>query len=263
MTALQALLLGILQGLTEFLPVSSSGHLILLEAWLPLSADPRSLLTFDILLHAATALALLLCYAGTWWRIAASPFTGDRVHRRLLLLLIIATIPGAVAGVFFEETVAGSLRSVESVAFAFLATSALLLIAHRARGSLTTARMTWKHVLPIGLIQAVALIPGISRSGSTISAGQLTGLTRAQALDFSFLMAFPIIVGASLSACADVMSGNVAPLPLATVLTGFLSSFGVSVIAILSLRKFVARHSLAWFTLYLVPLAFFLLAFAV
>jgi len=263
MGSVDALFLGILQGLAEFLPISSSGHLILLETWLPLSMDPRSLLAFDILLHTATALALLLCYAGTWWRIMKSPFTGDRTHRRLLLLLIIATIPGAIIGAFFEEAVAGQFRSIASVAVAFLITSTLLLAAHRARGKLTTERMAWKQALPIGLMQAVALIPGISRSGSTISMGQMMGLRREEALDFSFLMAFPIIVGASLSAFMDFMSGNVVPLPLAVVLTGFLSSFGVSMIAILLLRRFVARHSLAWFALYLVPLAVLLFVFAV
>ena len=262
MSIFDALLLGILQGFTEFLPISSSGHLLLLETWLPLSIDPRSLLTFDILLHAATALALLICYAKTWWRIALSPFSGSKKHQRMLLLLILSTIPGALAGVLLEDIITNYFRSIPAVATAFLVTSALLIAAHRARGTGSLYKTKWTQSLSMGLVQACALIPGISRSGSTISIGQLVGLKRKEALDFSFLMALPIIVGASTSAMLDMINGAVVPLPFTVILVGFLSSFGASLIAVLSLRKFVARHSLAWFTLYLIPIAILLLVFA-
>lgn len=262
MSIFDALLLGILQGITEFLPVSSSGHLILLETWLPLSIDPRSLFTFDILLHAATALALVLCYAKIWWRIVTSPFSGSRKHQRLLLLLILATIPGALAGVLLEDIITNHLRSIPAVATAFLVTSALLIAAHRACGKGVLYKTKWHQALSIGLMQACALIPGISRSGSTISIGQLVGLKREEALDFSFLMALPIIVGASASTVLDMINGTVVPLPYTVIIVGFLSAFGASLVAVLSLRKFVARHSLAWFTLYLIPIAILLLSFA-
>ena len=257
MDAVQALLLGVVQGLTEFLPVSSSGHLVLLETFMGLKIAPRDLLSFDVILHAGTALALLVCYARQWAGILSSPFKNNG-QRKLLALLIAATIPGAVAGVLFNDAIGGSLRSVESVAAALFVTGLVLLLAHRKRGDEAIKNLKGGSAISIGFAQALALIPGISRSGMTISSGQLLGMKRKEALDFSFLMAFPIIVGASVFTAKDMIMGEVL-LPAAQILViGFIASFIASIFAIRILRKFVVKHSLAWFSLYLIPVSLIL-----
>jgi undecaprenyl-diphosphatase len=253
------LFLGVLQGLTEFLPVSSSGHLVLAETFLQLPIAERDLLGFDVLLHAATALALLLCYAKMWWKIGRSAFVPDPQHRRLLGLLILATIPGAVAGVLLDDWIAEYTRSVTVVAIALMGTATMLILSAFGRGNGGVHTISVRQAMMIGVAQACALVPGLSRSGLTISVGQLSGLARREALDFSFLMAFPIIVGASAMTGIDVLRGEVQLPPLFISITGFIASFVVSILAIFSLRRFVVKFSLAWFALYLFPAAIALL----
>ncbi len=259
MDIIQAILLGILQGLTEFLPVSSSGHLVLAETFFNINIDPRALQGFDILLHAGTALALLLCYFKTWKKILISPFSGDKSNRKLLNLLIIATIPGALAGFFFNDAIAETFRSVPLVAIALFLTAVALIIANKANGKMGMKAMGIRHALVMGIAQACALVPGISRSGLTISAGQLTGIQRKEALDFSFLMALPIIAGATVMTMMNILSGSVSIPSVSIASIGFFSSFIASMFAIICLRRFVAQHSLAWFALYLIPVSLFLL----
>ncbi len=260
MTTLQAFILGVLQGLTEFLPISSSGHLAIFETFMGLHISPTDLQSFDVLLHAGTALALLLCFWKTWWKIGTSFFTGDRVNQKLFWLLVIATIPGAVAGYFFEEAIAEYTRPVRIVAITFLINAAVLLWAHFAsKGTKTTSELTTLDTFLIGVAQMFALPAGISRSALTISAGQLQGLSRREALDFSFLILFPILLGAAGLTLVRVAQGAVV-LPSLTVSTvGFLTSFIASTVAIASLRLFVARYSLVWFVFYLVPISVILL----
>jgi len=259
MQAYHALLLGVLQGLTEFLPISSSGHLALVEMFLRLPLRERDLTGFDILLHAGTAAALLLCYGGQWRRLIWSPFNGDEAHRRLLVLLVIATLPGAFAGLLFEDWLTEHTRSVMALAIGFGVSGLVLIAAHFTHGQRTVRSVLLWQALLTGVAQACALPASFSRSGLTASAGQFVGLTRTAALDFSFLMAFPIIVGASLKTFADVMAGTVLLPVLPVAVVGFLASFGASILAILFLRQFVARRSLAWFAVYLLPLSVFLL----
>lgn len=258
MTALQAILLGVLQGLTEFLPVSSSGHLVLAEHLLGFDAGD-DLLAFDIFLHLATLLALLTCLWRTWLRIALAPFTHDKAHLRLLGLLLIGTVPGAVAGFFLEDAIATYTRSPSVVAVLLLGTALILILGERLRGVGAVSGLTVPRALLIGLAQACALPPGLSRSGLTISAGRAVGLSRSAALDFSFLLAVPIIAGASIVAGYDVFTGAAALPPMPALIAGMLASFAASVAAILWLRSFVAKRSLAWFAFYLIPVAAFTL----
>jgi len=258
-TAFQALLLGVIQGLTEFLPVSSSGHLALAEQFLGLSIPQQDLLGFDVLLHAATALALLLVYWRRWWAMVLAPLRSDGPNCRLLLSVIVATVPAAIAGFLFERVIAEQFRSIESVAVALLGTAIVLLLSHFGRSTVTLERIGVLRPLVIGCAQALALIPGLSRSGLTIASGQLVGVRRSDALDFSFLMAFPAIVGASVLISVEVWRGEmILPQP-ETAFTGFVTSLLASVLAILFLRRFVARHTLAWFAAYLIPVGVTLL----
>jgi len=259
MSALQAALLGLLQGFTELLPISSSGHLVIAETYFHIGTSSQ-MQSFDIILHGGSLLALLVCFPVLWWRMAVSPFTRDRAHFKLLLFLIIATIPAAIAGVFLKDIIEQATRSVTFVASGFFFTGVILIASERMKERKDTASIKFIDVLLIGFAQALALPPGISRSGLTISAGRSRGLSRRAAVDFSFLMAVPVIAGATVLTCIDLLKGVIALPPLAISLTGVCSSFGASILAILLLRKFVQKHSLAWFVLYLFPVALILLA---
>lgn len=254
MTALQAMLLGVLQGLTEFLPISSSGHLVLAEYLLGFDAGD-DLLAFDISLHLATLLALLVCLWRTWLRILLSPFTRDRAHLKLMGLLLIGTVPGAVAGLFLEDAIESYARSPSVVAILFFVTALILILGERLRATGAISGLTFPRVLLIGVAQACALPPGLSRSGLSISAGRAVGLSRSAALDFSFLLAVPIIAGAGIVAGYDVFTGATELPPSPALIAGMSASFLSSVAAILWLRSFVAKRSLAWFAFYLIPVA--------
>ena len=260
MTSLQAFILGVLQGLTELLLVSSSGHLILAESFFDMEIDPLSMLGFNVLLHAGTLLALVLCYFTEWRKLLLSPFTGDATYRRLLILLIIATVPGALAGLAFEDVIAQKLSSPLAVVLAFLVTAAVLLLGERSEQSRQAEHLTWGRALIIGLAQACALVPGLSRSGCTISAARLFHTTRRDALDFSFLLAVPIIAGATIVSLWHLLAGTVALPAAGIIVVGFVSSFVASILAIRFLRSFVTQHSLAWFSWYLVVISVLLLA---
>ena len=218
-----ALLLGILQGLTEFLPVSSSGHLVLGEHFLGLQFDPAALQGVNVILHAGTLLALLVVYYRKWIAIlrafvsgpgstfAPSAATVDRPgpDPSMLLLLILATLPAAVTGLLFEEAIAQQFSSVGSVAVALLFTGVILILAERLPQSRRSHHLGILDAVLIGIAQACALVPGLSRSGLTIAAGRSLKLNRSDALEFSFLMAMPIIAGATVLTLIDIGLGTI------------------------------------------------------
>lgn len=258
MSAFHALLLGLLQGVTEFLPVSSSGHLVLAETWLQVGI-PAELQSFDILLHAGSLLALVCAYPVLWWRMLKSPCVRGGRYRHLLFVILVATIPAGIVGTLFAEMIEQHMRTLPFVGLGFAITAVLLFVAERFPQRTDTSRISWAHALCIGLAQACALPPGLSRSGLTIAAARALGWRRESAVEFSFLLAVPVIAGASLSASRDAFSGIVLP-ALPITLAGVLASFGSSLLAVLFLRAMVRRFSLAWFALYLIPLALFVLA---
>jgi undecaprenyl-diphosphatase len=255
MTIIQSIILGVVQGLTEFIPISSTAHLMLAQSAMGLPTDLQG---FDILLHAGTLLALVLCYPKAWWNMAKSPFTGDRSSQRMLLLLIIATIPAAVCGVLFADAVERSMGSVRSLGWQLLVNAAVLLVAECFLQSRHSREMRVPDALYIGIAQAFALIPGISRSAITIAAGRTRGIARSDALDFSFLMATPVIAGASLFAAADIAQGNAVIPAMSITLAGIVGACISSIAAIRFLRRFVASRSLAWFAVYLIPVGLLL-----
>lgn len=257
MTIFDSIALGVIQGLTEFLPISSDGHLVVFERLLNTNLPDDQALYFDLMLHAGSLIAIILLYRDVWIRLIRSLFDRtDRTSHRLIYTLIIATIPGVIAGLVFEDAVASSLRSVSIAGVGFIVTAIVLIIGEWI-GRSRTSNMNYPSFLGgsmIGIAQAIALLPGVSRSGLTISTGRVVGLNRKNAVDFSFLMSAPIIGGAVSLAATSIVRGS-ASLPSASItLSGFITSFIVSMGAILFLRYFVKNYSLAWFAVYLVPL---------
>ena len=169
----------------------------------------------------------------------------------MLGFIIIATLPAAFIGVLFGDSIADHFRSILSLSVAFTVTATVLLLADWKKEKGSSHQLTWRRALLIGVAQACALVPGLSRSGFTIAAGQTVGLKRSEALDMSFLIALPAIFGATALTLMKAMNGTVALPGFVVSFTGFCTSFIVSLFAILWLKKFVVRHSLGWFAVYL------------
>src|SRR6266436_1756660 len=233
----QAIILGTVQGLTEFLPVSSSAHLILVP-WLLRWPEPG--LAFDVVLHLGSLLALLAYYWRDWVDMGMSLADGRQMPRRLLFFLVVASVPGAIIGVLLEKQADTIFRSPVLIA----GTLALMGIALWACDSIGSKKrkiedITFVDALLIGLSQALAIIPGVSRSGATITTSRLLGIDRADAANFSFLMATPIIAGAGLLEAHKLLhSGLTADLGW-----GFVASAMFSLIAIVWLLSYVRSHS--------------------
>ena len=250
MTIWESALLGLVQGLTEFLPVSSSGHLELAKALMNDSVVAEAKLHFTVVLHAATALATLLVFR----RDIASIFRGlirwESEAVQFTLAIIISMIPAGLIGLFMEdyleEIFSGSLVLV---GFMLLITGVLLFAADRAKE--TDQGVNSKSALIIGIAQAIAIMPGISRSGATIATSVLLGLDRARAARFSFLMVVPLILGKMLmdirSMSVGTFEGNVEFAPLAT---GFVVAFVTGVLACRAMIALVKRAKLSAFAYY-------------
>ncbi len=249
---LAALILGLVQGLTEFLPVSSTAHLILVSDVLKL--DPEKFgLTFDVALHLGTALAVLLYFAGTWLGLLGDVIRG---RWRLPLVIIVGTIPAAIAGVLFESAVSTTLRGAVVIAIGLLVGSAIFVLAERlGTRRRTLDRLTFVDAIVVGVSQAIALIPGISRSGITISAGLFRGVERADATRFAFLLATPVILGAGAKTLLDArkLSGLTAQLDVTAI--GFIVSFLSGLAAVAFMVRYLRLHSLHVFAVYRVALA--------
>ncbi len=246
MSVLQAIALGIVQGLSEFLPISSSAHLILVP-WLFGWQDPG--LAFDVALHWGTLLAVLVVFWRDWIRLiragAASILDrriGDDSDRRLFWALVVSSIPAAVVGKLFHESVEETVRSPLIIAGTMSVMAIVLWLADRhGAKSRPEGDMRIPEALGIGVAQAFALVPGVSRSGSTISVGLFLGFTREQIARFSFLMSTPIIFGAGVLKFPQMLrevhagTGQVGP---AALLGGLIASAVVGVLVI--------RWLLAW-----------------
>ncbi len=253
----QAIVLGAVQGLTEFLPVSSSAHLILIP-WLLRWQDPG--LAFDVALHLGTRLALLVYYWRQWLDMGLSLAVGNRLPRRLLYLLIVASVPGAVIGVLLEKQAETIFRSPLLIA-ATMATLGLFLWVGDWYGSKNRNidDLTFLDAVLIGLSQAFAIIPGVSRSGATITTARILGIDRADAANFSFLMATPIIAGAGMLEAHKLFHTG-----LATQLGwGFAASTVFGLLAIAGLLRFLRAHSYRSFAIYRIVLAAIVIAVAV
>lgn len=258
MTNVQVIFLGLLQGITEFFPISSSGHLVLAEKVFGLHLDPQALLALNVLLHAGTLCALLLVYRSKWIALATCMFTGNTADKKLLLLIVLATLPAVVIGGLGGDAVTGVFFSSFAIGISFFCTAIFLWLGEQYGRKQSSGHISWLAAISIGFAQAVALVPGISRSGSTISVARLFGLNRAQAMDFSFLMAVPALCGAVVLTLISFAKNTVVLPSLQVLLLGFAVSFVTSIFAILFLRRFVQRSSLAWFSIYLLIIACYL-----
>lgn len=247
-----AAILGLVQGLSEFLPVSSTAHLILVSQALGLDPD-RFGLSFDVALHMGTALAVIIYFARTWIALLVDLIRG-RWH--MPLLVIVGTIPAAVAGVLFESTISTTLRSAWWIVLGLvLGSIVFVLVEAIARRSRAVGSLGLGDAIFIGAAQAIALLPGISRSGITISAGLLRELTREEATRFSFLLATPVILGAGMKTVLDARKAQALFSEPGILAVGFVVSFLSGMLAVAFLIRFLRGHSLNWFVGYRLLLA--------
>jgi undecaprenyl-diphosphatase len=259
-TLFQALVLGVVQGLTEFLPVSSSGHLFLVRYLLEW---PEPGLAFDVSLHVGTLVAVLWYFRREWTALTAAAVRVLRQRairtpeERRVLFLIIGTIPAAIGGALLAGYAETVFRHPRITAIALIALGLLLWIVDRIAPRLRTLdTMRWTDALVIGIAQVFALVPGVSRSGATMTAGRALGFDRQSAAVFSFLMSMPIIAAALLKEVPHaVASGD----PVAPVIVGIISSMVSGWIAIAVLIKFLGHRSYGVFAVYRVALGLFVL----
>lgn len=262
MNYLMAILAGAIQGLTEFLPVSSSAHLLFFHQFF--SFDLVSNLAFDVALHWGTFLALLIYFFKDVKNLIISFFKSIRAldfissQSRLPWLIIIGTIPAVIAGLLFDDLIENFFHQGETglvlVCVALIIVSVIFILAEKlAKNNLRLAEMSWGTALLCGLAQACALIPGVSRSGGTISAGLLLGLNRVEAARFSFLLSMPIVFGAATKQLIKISFVGAIDWPLFVL--GIFVSLIVGYIVIAGLLKYLERHSLNIFAYYRLSLA--------
>lgn len=261
----QALVLGFVQGLTELLPISSSGHLILvpwLADWEYLKRDDELNQTFDVALHLGTLVAVAAYFrrdvvrlTRAWLRSIAARRVQD-LDARLAWLLALATVPAAIAGALGEEFIAGHLGEPWQIAI-FLALFGLVLwAADRTASRRGLEGVTLRDAVWIGLAQMVALAPGVSRSGVTISAARFLGLDRESAARFSFLLLIPVTFGATVwKGLTDVVLGDLPPGSAGPFVAGTIAAAGSGLLAIVALLGYVRRHTYAPFVVYRLAVA--------
>lgn len=264
MNLIQAVILGIVEGLTEFLPVSSTGHLTLAEGVLGLPVDDKSITAFTAVIQIGAIIATLLYFRTDILRLVVGFVRGvaSSNHRgqdyRFAWVVIVGSIPIGVVGFALKDVVEGPLRNLWVVAAALILWSGVMVLAERrATQSRHEEQTTVRDGLTIGLAQCVALVPGVSRSGATISAGLLLGLDRVAATRLSFFLAIPALTAAGLYELPTALQDGVGALP---TLVGTVVSFVVAYATIAWLLKFVASNSIAWFVPYRVVLGVVVLA---
>jgi undecaprenyl-diphosphatase len=258
MSLLEAIIIGIIQGATEFLPISSDGHLVLLPAIFNL---PQPDLVLIGLVHAGTLVAIVSYFWRDILQIIRGVIDGlvkrdplGEVHSRLGWFMLLGSIPAAVVGLTALDFFEAQFESPVVAAVGLLVTAVFLVVGERLlRGDKPLDRLTWVDALIIGLFQVLALLPGVSRSGTTIAAGLWRGLDRPTAARFSFLVGLPAIAGAGLLSILDIAGAN-GSLPIGHYVAAFLAAAIVGYLCIAFLLNWVKRHSLIPFAVYCVLL---------
>ena len=265
---LQALVMGIAQGLTEFLPISSSGHLILVPYLFGWDDPFLTSLAFSVVLHVGTLAALLVYFRADWLRIVPAFFAllrdrsfRDDPDRRLAFLLALSTLPAALVAFLLNDVVETAVRQPGLVAVMLVVGAAILWLADRW-GPRTHAmdRLTSRGAVGIGLAQALALIPGVSRSGISMSAALFAGLDRADAARYSFLMATPITAMAIAYESLKIVRGEVVGAEPGVLIVGIAASFVSGILAIAVLLRYLQTNSFNVFVVYRLVLAAVILA---
>ncbi|SHM91800.1 undecaprenyl-diphosphatase [Cyclobacterium lianum] len=249
MSFFEAIILGIVQGLTEFLPVSSSGHLEIAAVLLGSSNLPEESLMFTVVVHFATALSTIVVFRKDVYEIIKGLFQfKDNEETRFSLKVILSMIPAAIIGLFFEEQLEQLFGGkVVFVGFMLLITALLLFLADRARN--TGKPVSYVHALIIGIAQAIAMLPGISRSGATISTSVLLGIDKNRAARFSFLMVVPLILG---KIGKDILDGALSYQDdqFITLIVAFAAAFVAGLAACTWMIQLVRKSKLSYFSVY-------------
>ncbi len=263
-TSMSALILGTLQGVTEFLPISSSGHLVILEQFLKLPIGPKEMAMFDIILHGGSLIAILAYFWKDWLNVLKEIWVMIRKlsfdKESMAFKLIVGTIPAIIAGLIFGKSITGPLRNIYFIAFAFIALSILYFYTAWKGRNNKMEHVTLKKSVIIGCAQALALPPGISRSGLTIATGVIFGLKREMAAKFSFMLGGVAILAANAYAMVSIEKGAEIP-PVKFILLGFGASFIFSLLAIAFLLKYLEKHTMRAFGIYLLIVGILMLNF--
>lgn len=244
MTTLDAVLLGLLQALGEFLPISSSAHLVLLPFF---RGEQYQGVTFDVMLHLATLLAVILYFAKDWFFIIKNGLTQPKSQDgKTLWLLALATVPAGLAGVLCKDWIETVFRSPLMIAVCLMVFAVILWLADRKAQDTDKAPLNLKNLLIIGCAQALALMPGVSRSGITITAALFLGFSRSQSARISFLLSAPVIGGAAVLELSHLTWAEInGPL-----VWGFVSAFAGALVVIGCLMKYIKTHSFNVFVIY-------------
>jgi undecaprenyl-diphosphatase len=244
MSYFDAIILGLVQGLTEFLPVSSSGHLVLVQQFMQVK---EAGLAFDLVLHLGTLVAVLIYFRATVWRLIRALFgDGTPEDRKMILWLVIGTIPAGVIGVLFKDYFEQAFGSPVNTAWSLIITGVILLATRFIRvgdRSISFLPSVW-----MGIGQAVAILPGISRSGTTIATGLFVGVKPSQAAEFSFLLSIPVIAGAVLLKAKEIIH---TPVELfGPYLAGMLVSLALGLLSVYVVLETVKRGKFDYFAYY-------------
>jgi len=262
MSVIDALILGLVQGLTEFIPVSSSGHLVVLHEWL--GVTDASLL-FDVSLHLGTLIALLIYFHKDLIKLTKSLFSKDS-YTNLAIVLLIATIPAVIFGVLLQDAAETTFRSPILVATTLIIVALLMIYSEKYSEKLPNKtklmKISKKQGLIVGFAQAVALIPGVSRSGATITMGLFSGINREDATRFSFLLGIPIMIGAVLKVFTDGSNFSTIANEKTIFLVGMISAFASGLFAIQFMLRYLAKHKLNIFAYYRIGFAVLILIVA-
>ena len=274
MTYFQAAILGIVQGLAEFLPISSSGHLALLQYFFGVEAN--SVLLFTVMMHVGTLVSVFIIYRKDIWallkelcytikdlctgkglRINSSPM------RRMGFMIIVATIPTAIIGLLFEDFFESLYSTIVAIALGLIFTGIILLVAEKmGKSNKGPMEMKWRHAFFIGIMQGIAICPGVSRSGSTLFGGLIAGLKREFAVEFAFLISIPSILGSVILEAPDAFAGGADASMIGPIILGVVLAALSGIVAIKAMIKVVTGKRLFGFTLYVWLVAAAVLAYS-
>lgn len=266
MSIIHTIILGIVQGIGEFLPISSSAHLILIRYLFNFPEMESTFeMAFDVALHFGTLLAVLFVFWKDWWKLATGAFTGivkkkKTFESKMFWYLVLATIPGAIIGMAFEGVIESFVRNNVVMIAILLAVMGIFIYLgdkwaeKKYKKQTEYEQMTLKQTFIIGLSQALAVVPGFSRSGTTILAARLMGISREAAAKFTFLLSTPIIFGAAIVKVGDLIQGfNI------TIVVGIITAAIVGVLSIKFLLRYIKKNDFAVFAYYRIIIAIIVL----